>query len=153
MRRLRDPDLLLFLVLLVLQVVPLWAFACFPSQDGPTHLENAVILREYDRPDRPLLRKFYTLSDRFHPHWFGHLALAGLMSVLPPLLAEKVLLAGYVVVLPLGLRYALEGARPGAGWLAVLGFPFVGNYLFHMGFYNFCWSLALFPVVVGYYLR
>ncbi len=149
----RDPDLLLFVALLVLQVVPLWAFRCFPSQDGPTHLENAVILRDYARPDRPLLREFYTLSDRFHPNWFGHLALVGLMTVLPPLLAEKVLLTGYVILLPLGLRYALEGVRQGAGWLAVLGFPFVGNFLFHMGFYNFCWSLALFPFVAGYYIR
>jgi hypothetical protein len=153
MRRLRDPDLLLFLALLALQVVPLWAFRSFPSQDGPTHLENAVILREYNRPDRSLLRDFYTLSDRFHPNWFGHLALAGLMRVLPPLLAEKVLLTGYVILLPLGLRYALEGVRPGAGWLAVLGFPFVGNFLFHLGFYNFCWSLALYTFVVGYYVR
>jgi hypothetical protein len=153
MRKLRDPDRLLFFALLVLHVLPLWVFRFFPSQDGPAHLENAAILRDYHRPDRSLLPRFYTLSDRFHPNWFGHLALAGLMTVLPPLAAEKVLLTGYVILLPLGLRYALEGVRPGAGWLAVLGFPFVHHFLYHMGFYNFCWSLALFGFVVGYYLR
>ncbi|HEX5272281.1 MAG TPA: hypothetical protein VFW33_17410 [Gemmataceae bacterium] len=153
MRKLLDPDRLLFLALLVLHVVPLWAFPYFPSQDGPAHLENATILRDYHSPDRSLLPRFYTLSDRFHPNWFGHLALLGLMTVMPPLVAEKVLLTGYVVLLPLGLRYALDGVRAGAGWLAVLAFPLLHHFLYHMGFYNFVWSLALFGFVVGYYLR
>jgi hypothetical protein len=153
MRRLRDPDQLLFFALLALHVAPLWAFSYFPSQDGPTHLENAVILRDYHRPDRPLLREFYTLSTNLDPNWFGHLALAGLMALFSPLVAEKVLLTGYVILLPLAARYALDGVRPGSGWLAVLTFPFVGHFLFHMGFQNFCYSLAVFFFVVGYWLR
>jgi hypothetical protein len=153
MRRLRDPDQLLFFALLALHVVPLWVFPYFPSQDGPTHLENAAILRDYNHPDRPLLRSFYTLSADFDPNWFGHLALALLMRLFPPLIAEKVLLTGYVVLLPLAARYALDGVRPGAGWLAVLTFPFVQHFLFHMGFHNFCYSLAILFIIVGYWLR
>ena len=147
MRKLRDPDRLLFFALLVLHVLPLWAFRFFPSQDGPAHLENAAILRDYDRPDRSLLPRFYTLSHRFHPNWFGHLALLGLMSVLPPLVAEKVLLTGYVILLPLGLRYALDGVRAGSGWfetvfpvlfasLVWLGFGFRNQRLWHLVFNN-----------------
>lgn len=153
MRKLRDPDQLLFFALLALYVVPLWAFPFFPSQDGPAHLENAVILRDYHRPDRALLRTFYTLSGDFDPNWFGHLALAGLMTFFPPRIAEKVLLTGYLILLPLGARYALNGVRPGSGWLAVLTFPFLQNFLFHMGFHNFCYSLAVLFFVVGYWLR
>jgi hypothetical protein len=153
MRKFRDPDALLFYALLALLLVPLWAFRFFPSQDGPAHLESAAILRDYHRPDRSLLPRVYTISDHFDPNWLGHLVLLGLMTVLPPLAAEKVLLTGYVVLLPLGLRYALDGVRAGAGWLAVLAFPIVPNFLYHMGFYNFCYSLALFCFVVGYYLR
>jgi hypothetical protein len=153
MRQLRDPDRLLFFALLLLHVLPLWCFRYFPSQDGPVHLENVTILRDYHRPDRTLLPRFYTINGRFHPNWFGHLALLGLMTVLPPLVAEKVLLTGYLVLLPLGLRYALEGVRAGAGWLAVLAFPLLHHFLYHMGFYNFCYSLGLFGFVVGYYLR
>ncbi len=153
MRKLRDPDRLLFLALLVLHVVPLWLFAYFPSQDGPAHLENAVILREYQRADRLWLRMFYTLSGDFDPNWFGHLALAGLMSVFSPHVAEKVLLSGYVVLLPLAAWYALDGVRPGSGWLAVLTFALTQHFLFHMGFHNFCYSLAVLFFVAGYWLR
>jgi hypothetical protein len=152
-RRLRDPDQLLFFALLALHVAPLWAFRYFPSQDGPTHLENAVILRDYDRPDRLHLRAFYTLSAEFDPNWFGHLALCCLLRLFPPLIAEKVLLTGYLILLPLAARYALDGVRPGAGWLAVLTFPFLQHFLFHMGFYNFCYGLAVLFLVAGYWLR
>jgi hypothetical protein len=75
------------------------------------------------------------------------------MTFLPALTAEKVLLTGYVILLPLGARYALNGVRPGAGWLAVLTFPFVQHFLFHMGFHNFCYSLAVLFFVAGYWLR
>jgi len=153
MRILRDFDQLLFFALLALSLVPLWACPYFPSQDGPTHLENAVILRDYHRTDRPLLRTFYTLSSDFDPNWFGHLVLSGLMGFFAPLIAEKVLLTGYLVLLPLAARYALDGMRPGAGWLGVLTFPFAQHFLYHMGFHNFCYSLAVFFLVVGYWLR
>jgi hypothetical protein len=151
MRKLLDAERLLFFALLALHVLPLWLFPFFPSQDGPSHLENAVILRNYHRSD--LLQAFYVLSTDFDPNWFGHLVLAALMTFLPPLIAEKVLLTGYVVLLPLGARYALNGVRPGASWLAVLTFPFVQHFLFHMGFHNFCYSLAVFFFVAGYWLR
>jgi hypothetical protein len=153
MHRLREPELLLFAALLVLHVAPIWYFPYFPSQDGPTHLENAVILRDYHRPDRPLLRDFYTLRTSLDPNWFGHLALRGLMAFLPVLAAEKVLLTGYVLLLPLAARYALAAVRPAAGALAVLVFPFLHHFLYHMGFYNFCYSLAVFFLVVGYWLK
>jgi hypothetical protein len=151
MRKLLDAERVLFFALLALHVLPLWLFPFFPSQDGPSHLENAVILRTYQSSD--LLQACYTLSPHFDPNWLGHLVLAGLMTFLPPLIAEKVLLTGYVVLLPLGARYALNGVRPGAGWLAVLTFPFVQHFLFHMGFHNFCYSLAVFFFVTGYWLR
>ena len=75
------------------------------------------------------------------------------MYFLPILVAEKVLLSGYVILLPISMRYALRTIRPDAGFLAILAFPFVYNFLFHMGFYNFSYSLAMFFFVVGYWLK
>src|SRR6478672_1600454 len=97
MRRWLDFDHLLLLALLLLHVAPLWFFPYFPSQDGPAHLENAVILRDYR--DRPVLQEFYEPNLSPDPNWLGHLILAGLMTVLPLLVAEKVLLTGYLLLL------------------------------------------------------
>ena len=146
-------ETILFGVLVVLHLIPIWAFAHFPSQDGPTHLENAQILREYNFPDRTAFRDYYTLNAHLNPNWLGHLILAGLLWVFPPLIAEKLLLSGYVILLPLGARYALRALDPESEFLALLAFPFVYNYLLSMGFYNFVYSLPIFFFVVGRWLK
>ena len=38
-------------------------------------------------------------------------------------------------------------------FLAILAFPFVYNYLFHLGFYSFVYSLPIFFLFSGYWLR
>jgi hypothetical protein len=148
-----DRENLVFLALLVAHLIPLWAYHYFPSQDGPAHLANAVILREYRDPEYTAFRAYYAVNDRFTPNWLGHLVLAGLMGLVPPLVAEKLFLTGYVVALPLAIRYAVRGIRADASFLAVLGFPFVYNYTLHMGFYSFSYSLAAFFLASGYWLR
>jgi hypothetical protein len=148
-----DLDKALFLFLLLATIAPVWCFRYFPSQDGPAHLENATILREYSWPDREIFRTYYTIDTNPNPNWAGHLILVGLMAVMPPLVAEKVLLTGYLILVPVCMRYALNAVRPGGGALALLAFPLTPNLFFHMGFYNFCYSLALFFLVVGYWLR
>lgn len=146
-------DVVLFVALMFVEIAPIWWFPYFPSTDGPSHLENAIILREYHDADRAFLREFYTISTRPSPNWLGHLLLAGLMSVVSPLVAEKILLTGYMVLLPLSVWYAVKAVRADAGFLALLAFPFVPNFFFHMGFHNFCYSLPLFFFVVGYWLK
>jgi hypothetical protein len=148
-----DLDNVLFLALMLATIAPLWCFRYFPSQDGPAHLENATILKEYYWPDREIYRTYYTIDTHPNPNWVGHLLLVGLMVVAPPLIAEKVLLTGYLILLPVSLRYALNAVRPGAGALALLAFPLTPNLFYHMGFHNFCYSLALFFFVVGYWLK
>src|SRR5436309_3810282 len=92
---------LLLVALIALHLIPIWAFTYFPSQDGPAHLENANIIREYDHPARTAFRAYYVLNETLTPNWFGHLVLAGLMSFMPILVAEKVFLSGYVLLLPI----------------------------------------------------
>jgi hypothetical protein len=55
---LTNRDNLLFLFLIVVHLIPLWAYQYFPSQDGPAHLANATIIRPRHRlaavqSDRP----------------------------------------------------------------------------------------------------
>jgi hypothetical protein len=75
------------------------------------------------------------------------------MYLLPIFTVEKIFLSGYIIFLPLSIRYALRGIRPGSGFLALLIFPFIYNYLWHMGFYSFSYSLAVFFFLMGYWMR
>ena len=142
---------LCFIALIIIHLIPIWTFKYFPSTDGPAHINNANVIREYH--DRPIFREYYILNKDPVPNWFGHLVMAGLMYLMPALVAEKMLLSGYVILLPIAMRYVLCTIRPDAGFLAILAFPFVYNYPLHMGFYNFSYSLVMFFFVVGYWLK
>ncbi|HXX35166.1 MAG TPA: hypothetical protein VEM15_11900 [Thermodesulfobacteriota bacterium] len=144
---------LLFLVLILAHLVPVWVFQCFPSQDGPTHIENANIILDYFNPGRSILRDYYILNAHLEPTWLGHAVLAGLMCIVPIFIVEKIFISGYIVFLPLSIRYALRGIRPDAGFLTFLMFPFIYNYPLHMGFYSFSYSLSVFFFLVGYWIR
>jgi hypothetical protein len=144
---------LLVLILILAHLIPIWAFRCFPSQDGPTHIENANIIFDYFNPARSILRDYYILNTHLEPTWLGHLVLAGLMYIVPIFIVEKLFLSGYIVFLPLSIRYALRGVRLDAGFLTFLMFPFIYNYPLHMGFYSFSYSLPVFFFLVGYWIR
>lgn len=149
----RDPETLLFAALLVLHLVPVWTLRFFPTQDGPGHQAVANILREYDEPQGQVLREYYDVNETSLTNWFVFALLSHGLGFLPLPVAEKVLLSGYVLLLPLSVRYAVRAIRPDNGFLAVLAFPFTYNYLLQMGFFNFCWSLAALFLAFGWWWR
>lgn len=144
---------LLFAVFLLLHLVPLALVPAFPSQDGASHVEAAFNWRHYGSPDFPLLREYYVRNPTPEPNLLGHLMLMALLELMRPVTAEKLMVAAYVIALPLAVRYALVSVAPHAAWLAILAFPFVYAWPLHMGFLNFCWALPLFFFVVGYWVR
>jgi hypothetical protein len=145
----------LFLTLALLYVVPFWIVHYLPTVDGPCHTYNAWILSHYGDVQRyPLFQKYYQVNAEPYPNWIGHGVMALLMLAVPPLVAEKLLVSGYVLTLLAGIWYLVGSVRPGGSrWLAFLAFPFVFNFLFQFGFYNFSLSLALFPFVLGFWWR
>lgn len=145
-------DLVLALLILV-GLVPLWAFSFFPTQDGPAHLENASILLKYWNPAYPQFRQFYLANFTEPTNWFSHLILAALLAVTAPPIAEKLFLTAYIILFPLAVRYALRAIHPQAGWLAIAAFPFVFSFVLYKGFYDFCASLPLYFFVLGFWLR
>ncbi len=153
MSRRPTPETLLFWALLVLHLLPIWIFSYTPTQDGPGHQAVTAILRQYDLPGAGLLRQYYLPNREALPNWLIFFLMGRVLGFLTVPLAEKAVLTAYVLLLPLSARYALRSIDPRSGFLAVLAFPFVYNYLFNMGFFNFCWSLAAFLFTVGFWLR
>ena len=153
----RDPAIRwerwLFAALLVLHLLPVWAFRFAPTQDGPAHLSMAAVLRAWDTPDGSLLHEYFLANEEAIPNWFIFFLLAKVLAFLPLPAAEKVLLSAYVVLLPLSVRFALGAIRPRSRFLAFLAFPFTYNFLLNLGFYNFCFSLAAFFFALGYWLK
>ena len=153
MVKIKKSENFIFLALVLIHLIPIWAFDYFPSQDGPAHIENASVIRNYHHPDGSILRTYYTFNKKFTPTWFGHLILVGLMYIVPALIAEKIFLTLYVILFPISVRYALSAMRSDNSFLAYMSFPFIYNYTLHLGFYSFCLSLSLYFFMLGYWLK
>ncbi len=138
---------------LVVLLVPVWAFPYFPSQDGPTHVENARILLDYARPDQQALRVFYERSLDPVPNWLSHLSLSALLTVFAPRSADKIFLSLYVLALPLAFSYAVRSFPPVGSSRMLFVLPFVYNNFLYLGFYNLVFSAVPYLLVMGYWLR
>jgi hypothetical protein len=78
----------LIIALTLLHIVPIWLFTYFPSQDGPSHIENAYTLLHYFDHEASY-NHYYYLNLDFVPNWLSHIELAFLMLFVSPLTAEK----------------------------------------------------------------
>jgi hypothetical protein len=145
-------QLVIFALLTVAYLTPIWAFPYLPTQDGPIHLANAIILKDYRKPGARYA-EFFELRWELLPNWTTHLLLAGLMHVVPPLIAEKILASLYVIGFSWSFRYFLGAFGESTLRLAPVVFLFLFNRCFLMGFYNYCLSLIFFWLVLGYCLR
>jgi hypothetical protein len=144
----------LFFALALLYVLPFWTVRYLPTVDGACHTYNAWILRQHGNVEQyPLFHQYYEINTRPYPNWIGHGTMALLMFVVPPLVAEKLLVSGYMLLFLGGFWYLAGSVRPAERWLAFLAFPFAYHQLFQYGFYNFSISLALFPWILGYWWR
>jgi hypothetical protein len=148
----RWPERLLFAVLTGACLIPVWLFRYLPTQDGPAHVANAVILRDYNTPGTRH-HEFFELGLEPFPNWTGHLLLAGLSCLFHPLIAEKLFASIYIVGFAYACRFFLASVRPSAVALAPLCLLFVYNRCFFMGFYSYCMSLPLTFLILGVCIR
>lgn len=133
-------------------LIPIWGFTYFPSQDGPAHLENAWMLRHWCDPGRDFAA-YYALHLEPLPNWFSHAALALLMFAFPPLIAEKVLLTGYLLLFVSAVFYLLGGLGRRHLLFGLLAFPLAYHLLFMKGFWNFAISVPALLFLLGYWWR
>src|SRR4029077_8412137 len=120
---LANPQNAIFIALLILYLVPIWCFHYFPSADGPAHIENAHIIRELGGSAATVFREYYTWNPLPQPNWSGHLVMAALMTFTSPLIAEKILLSLYILLLPVSVRCVLGLMEPRTRFLSILIFP------------------------------
>jgi hypothetical protein len=148
----RHPEAVAFWVLALAHLIPVWEFHYLPTQDGPSHLANAYILKDYGTSGTSYATFFELRSDPL-PNWTSQLLLAGLLYLAPPLVAEKLLVSLYVLGFAGAYRYFLGGFGERCRPLSWAGLPFLYNHCFWMGFYNYCLSLVLLWVILGYCIR
>src|SRR6266542_5771141 len=138
----RDPLLaLLFAVLWIATLVPLWVPRWLPLLDLPNHLDAIAIWNRMGDPSWGYA-KYYRLNLIPVPYWGYFLPFHLLSYLMPVEWANKVYLSAYTLALPLA-TLALARQMGRSRWLALFAFPLVFNLNFTFGFITFCAGLVL----------
>jgi hypothetical protein len=143
----------LFVVLCAVHLAPVWGVTYLPTTDGPSHLYNAWIIKHIGDAAQPRLAETFGVVWQPLPNWLCYALTWALLSVAPPLIAEKLLVSAVILLWLLGFWYLAGTVERERRWVAFLGFPFVFNLAFQFGFWNFCLSLGFFMLAVGYWWR
>lgn len=146
-------DELLFFAILFIHLIPIWSFTYFPSQDGPVHLSNVTILKKLLTDSHTIYHEFFNINSDTLSNWLFYLILAAIISFVPALTAEKIILTAYILLLPISVRYAVNSINPKNRFVSFLILPFIYNYTFHMGFYSFIFSLSGFFFLIGFWFK
>ncbi|HSP33126.1 MAG TPA: hypothetical protein VLU46_02295 [Thermoanaerobaculia bacterium] len=143
-----------FIVLALIAIVPIWSVHYLPTGDGPCHLYNAWVMNRLVTGHAPQpVASWYRIDWRPHPNWIGHAALALLMFVVPPLVAEKILVTAIVLTFFAGAWVLTGAVDERCRAYAFVAFPLAFNMPLQAGFYNFAASTALFLLVLGFWWR
>ena len=73
--------------------------------------------------------------------------------IFPPLVVDKIVLSIFVICFPLSIRYVLNSINHDSNYLSVLAFPFIYNYPFQMGFFNFSYGIIVLLIILGYWVK
>ncbi len=143
----------IFLVGLAAIVSLICSFRYFPSQDGPNHMAIARVIADYHNHAYSVFSDYFEFNFSSFTNIGYYILLVGLNSLLPEQVSEKVLLVSYVLTFAFSFRYLMKSLAPGAVSLAPLILPFILNLLVYVGYFNMVFSLALVPLVFGYWWR
>lgn len=140
---------ILSLVVVGLCLLQVWLPSHYLTCDGPCHLYNARILHNtWTGEYADFYRRFYRVSYTTAPNATTTWALALLLFLFKGIVAEKVFLSIYVLLLATGTIKLLQKLQGGSNLWQLAAIPVIFSYLLAKGFYNFSLGVALWPWMV-----
>jgi hypothetical protein len=141
---------ILFFILVIVLLVPVWSVQYFPSQDGPVHRWLIYIIGNYNDINHAILREFLVRNQMLEPNMGFYLITYPISWFFNIYVAEKIFLSIYAFLFAYGVRYAIFSINKKATVLSFLVLPTIFSYYIHFGFYNFQLGIALFFPSVAY---
>ncbi len=149
MRRLPQPMSikLLFAGLCLVSLIPVLAFTYVPGVDLPNHVFAACL---HAGTLDHLEGDFYTAELQPAPYVLFHLFMYPFVRLFGGLIAIKIILSLYVILLPLSVLLFVRQFNPGQERLAFFSFPLIYTFHFDYGFIPYCIGVPF--VFLGLYL-
>jgi hypothetical protein len=143
----RSRQVQLYAGLLAANIALIWLLPYFPSQDGPMHIYNLVVLRDLLH-HRGSWQGFYApnIELRAAPNLGFHLLAYPLLSFLPPLAVERVICSLYILVLGISVPTFLKAFGRPVFPVSFLTFVAMFSRPLLLGMYNNALGTALLPL-------
>ena len=138
-----DSSRLYYILLLAAHLGVVWLLPYVPTQDGPSHIYNLVILKDLLNGGK-VWGDFFTFHLRAVPNLGFHIIAYPLLSFFPPLIVEKIFISIYTVLMGISLPLLMRTFNRPVLPLAYLIFPVIFNFTLLMGFYSYVMAVPLF---------
>lgn len=147
------PELLVTVFIVLAYLAWLLSLPVWPSQDGPIHLYYTQVFGALLSHQPTPYAHFFTIKHLFPPYALYYYALLALSKIVPLVLADRLIICGYVISFIFGFRYFARALGPAADTTTLLATLLLFNWSLGMGFVNFCLSLSFAFWAIGLWLR
>jgi len=120
-----------------------WFLPYFPSQDGPSHIYNLVILKDLINGGVEW-GSFFTYQLRAVPNLAFTLLSYPLLQSFSPLIVEKIFISIYIVLLGISTYFFIDTFNKRSILFIFFIFPVIFNFNLMMGFYSYVITVSLF---------
>lgn len=136
-------DYLVYLLLLSAHILLIWLIPFFPTQDGPSHLYNLLVLQDLLNGGKTW-GNFFTHQVNAVPNLGFTIIGYPLLKIFTVLSVERIFLTIYVLLLGITVPALLKAFGKSPLPLGFLVFPAIFNFTLMMGFYSYNIAAALF---------
>lgn len=143
----------IFLLVVVYSLIPIIAYKFFPTNDGPAHLYNAMLLKSLIIEKNEFLNQYFILNSVTLPNWLDHFSIALLSTILPIYISEKIILILYVFGFSYGFRNLILTIAPNNVFFTYIIFPFIYSFFLFLGFYNFIIAIVFLFITIGLWIK
>lgn len=149
----KQPGSFIVFAVLVSALVILWSLPGFVTGDGACHVHNAIAWRELLTHPGSYYEQVYTLNNRICPNYVSHVLLAFLTLLFSPAIAEKAMLSLYAYWFVIGFFRLHKQVQAQNSMVLPVLLLLVFQSLLYLGFYNFILSIALYMMLLAWYLK
>ena len=135
----------LYMFLLIAHIGLVWVLSYFPTQDGPSHIYNLVILHDLINGGKEW-GDFFAYQLNAVPNLGFNLLAYPMLNLFSPLVVEKLFLSIYILLMGASLPFFLHTFKRSVLPLSFFVFPVIFNFTLLMGFYSYAVAMPLFLI-------
>ena len=143
-----------YILLLCANVGLVWSLPYFPTQDGPSHIYNLVILRDLLNGGKDW-GTYFSYDLKAVPNLGFYLIAYPLLSLFSPFVAEKLFVSIFILLLGSSVPFYISTFEKPALPLSYFVFPVIFNFNLMMGFYSYVIAIPflLFGISISWRIK